>query len=97
MLEFDEWRQFTLETYNERYENLLATIDAIAFQKLDERLLNLLKDKSIAKGTNEIDVTHKSLAEELHSSREVISRLLKQLEKIGKVQLSRNKITVNLD
>jgi len=97
MLDFEEWRQFTLETYNDRYENLLATIDAIAFKKLDERLLNLLKDKSIAKGTNEIEVTHKSLAEELHSSREVISRLLKQLEKIGKVQLSRNKITVKLD
>jgi CRP/FNR family transcriptional regulator len=96
MLDFEEWRQFTLETYNERYENLLATIDAIAFQKLDERLLNLLLDKSIAKGTNEIEVTHKSLAEELHSSREVISRLLKQLEKIGKVKLSRNKIIVNL-
>jgi CRP/FNR family transcriptional regulator len=96
MLDFEEWRQFTVETYNERYENLLATIDAIAFQKLDERLLNLLLDKSIAKGTNEIEVTHKSLAEELHSSREVISRLLKQLEKIGKVKLSRNKIIVNL-
>jgi CRP/FNR family transcriptional regulator len=96
MSDYEEWRQFTLETNNERYENLLATIDAIAFQKLDERLLNLLLDKSIAKGTNEVEVTHKSLAEELHSSREVISRLLKQLEKIGKVQLSRNKITVNL-
>jgi CRP/FNR family transcriptional regulator len=96
MLDFEEWRQFTVETYNERYENLLATIDAIAFQKLDERLLNLLLDKSIAKGTNEIEVTHKSLAEELHSSREVISRLLKQLEKIGKVKLSRNNIIVNL-
>lgn len=94
MLEFEEWRQFTLESYNERYENLLATIDAIAFQKLDERLLNLLQDKSIAVGSTEIEVTHKRLAEELHSSREVISRLLKQLEKIGKVELGRNKVKI---
>lgn len=92
MLEFDEWRQFTLESYNERYENLLATIDAIAFHNLDERLLSLLEDKSIAQGSTELDVTHKKLAEELHSSREVISRLLKQLEKIGKVELGRNKV-----
>ncbi len=92
MLEFEEWRQFTLESYNERYENLLATIDAIAFQKLDERLIGLLRDKSIALGSTSVEVTHKRLAEELHSSREVISRLLKQLEKIGKVRLMRNKV-----
>jgi CRP/FNR family transcriptional regulator len=92
MMAFEEWRQFTLESYNERYENLLETVDAIAFQKLDERLLNLLRDKSIAMGSTEVDVTHKRLAEELHSSREVISRLLKQLEKLGKVKLSRNKV-----
>ncbi len=92
MMDFEEWRQFTLEAYNERYENLLATIDAIAFQKLDERLIGLLRDKSIAMGTTEVEVTHKRLAEELHSSREVISRLLKQLEKLGKVSLRRNKI-----
>jgi hypothetical protein len=54
-LVFEEWRQFTVETNNERYENLVATIGAIAFQKLNERLLNLLLDKSIAKGTNEIE------------------------------------------
>ncbi len=92
MMEFEEWRQFTLESYNDRYENLLATIDAIAFQKLDERLIGLLQDKSIAMGSTEVDITHKRLAEELHSSREVISRLLKQLEKIGKVRLKRNKV-----
>jgi CRP/FNR family transcriptional regulator len=90
MTEFEEWRQFTLEAYNDRYENLLATIDAIAFQKLDERLINLLKDKSIAMGSMKVDITHKKLAEELHSSREVISRLLKQLEKMGKVDHMRN-------
>lgn len=94
MLEFDEWRQFTLQSYNERYENLLETIDAIAFQRLDERLMSLLRDKSIAMGTTEVEVTHKRLAEELHSSREVISRLLKQLEKLEKVKLARNKVVL---
>jgi hypothetical protein len=54
-LVFEERRQLTVETNNERYENLLATIGAITFQKLDERLLNLLLDKSIAKGKNETE------------------------------------------
>ncbi len=92
MMEYEEWRQFTLEAYNDRYENLLATIDAIAFHRLDERLLSLLQDKSIAMGDTEVEVTHKRLAEELNSSREVVSRLLKQLEKIGKVRLKRNRV-----
>jgi len=92
MMEFEEWRQFTLESYNDRYENLLATIDAIAFHKLDDRLLGLLQDKSIALGSTKVEITHKKLAEELHSSREVVSRLLKQLEKVGKVSLQRNQI-----
>lgn len=92
MMKFDNWRSFTLQSYDERYENLLATIDAIAFQKLDERLMHLLEDKSVAMGQTEVEITHKKLAQELHSSREVISRLLKQLEKLGKVKLGRNKV-----
>jgi CRP/FNR family transcriptional regulator len=92
MMKFDNWRSFTLQSYDERYENLIATIDAIAFQKLDERLLQLLADKSIAMGQTQIEITHKKLAQELHSSREVVSRLLKQLEKIGKVRLGRNRV-----
>lgn len=92
MVKFESWRNFTLQTYDERYLNLLATIDAIAFQRLDERLLQLLEDKSIAQGSPSMNITHKGLAEELHSSREVISRLLKQLEKRGKVTLRRNSV-----
>lgn len=97
MMGFDEWRNFTLQAYDERYENLIATIDAIAFQRLDKRLLQFLSDKSIAMGSANLSITHKKLAEEMHSSREVISRLLKQLEKLGKVQLGRNQITLLSD
>lgn len=92
MMKFDNWRDFTLQSYDERYENLLATIDAVAFRQLDERLLQLLQDKAIAQGSTTVDITHRKLAEELHSSREVISRLLKQLEKLNKVKLGRNRV-----
>jgi CRP/FNR family transcriptional regulator len=79
-------------TYQRRFEDLLNAIDEIAFHKLDERLLNLLQRKSKQSKSSTINITHEVLAGELATSREVVSRLLKQLEKIGKVKLSRNKI-----
>ena len=86
------WRQFVFMTYQKRFEDLLGVIDQIAFQKLDERLLGLLNRKSKQCGCSVFNITHEELGQELATSREVISRLLKQLEKIGRVKLSRNKI-----
>jgi CRP/FNR family transcriptional regulator len=77
-----------------RYEELLKTIDGIAFQKLDDRLERALKEKCSSSGTNSLVITHQELANELNSSREVISRLLKQMERKGKVKLGRHKIEV---
>jgi CRP/FNR family transcriptional regulator len=79
-------------TYQRRYEELLQTIDGIAFQKLDDRLLNALKDKSRTQGASLVQTTHQELANELNSSREVVSRVLKQMERRGMVKLGRNKI-----
>ncbi len=92
--EFRSFKHFVLLTYQRRYEELLRTIDGIAFQKLDERLISLLKEKSQSASTQVLNVTHQELAQELNSSREVISRLLKQLERLGKVKLGRNKIEI---
>lgn len=79
-------------TYQKRFEDLLGVIDQIAFQKLDDRLLGLLNRKSKQCGCSVFNITHEELGNELATSREVVSRLLKQLERIGKVRLSRNKI-----
>lgn len=89
---YNDWIVFTLQSYDDRYQNLLSAVDAIAFRKLDQRLADLLRDKAIALGSNELEITHKKLADELNSSREVISRLLKQLEIEGKLKLGRNKV-----
>lgn len=89
---YSTWRQFVFMTYQKRFEDLLGVIDQIAFQKLDERLLGLLNRKSKQCGCTVFNITHEELGNELATSREVVSRLLKQLEKIGKVRLSRNKI-----
>lgn len=86
------WRQFVFMTYQKRFEDLLGVIDQIAFQKLDERLLGLLNRKSKQCRCSVFNITHEELGQELATSREVISRLLKQLERIGRVKLSRNKI-----
>lgn len=92
MTKYNSWKHFVFMTYQKRFEDLLNTIDQIAFHKLDDRLLMLLKKKAKACDCKVLVTTHEELASELATSREVVSRLLKQLEKINKVKLSRNKI-----
>lgn len=70
----------------------METIDAIAFMRLDERILKYLKDQAKLLGTLEILHTHQQIADDLHSSRVVISRLLKQLENKGIIEIHRNKL-----
>jgi CRP/FNR family transcriptional regulator len=96
MIRYTDWKNFVMNTYRKRFEELLNTVDQIAFKKMDERLENYLKEKSIVTKTNEIKITHQEIANDLNSSREVISRLLKQLEKQGKVKLNRLAIDVSL-
>ncbi|KPH13999.1 Crp/Fnr family transcriptional regulator [Chryseobacterium sp. ERMR1:04] len=89
-----EWLDYIFRLYHKRFEELLDIINAIAFKKVDERLLNLLLKKSELSQSKTIIVTHEQLANELGTARVVVSRLLKQLEDMGKVQLGRNKITL---
>lgn len=92
MSKYSSWKQFVFSTYQKRFEDLLGALDQIAFHKLDERLLGLLNRKSKQCGCSVFNITHEELGQELATSREVVSRLLKQLEKLGRVRLSRNKI-----
>jgi CRP/FNR family transcriptional regulator len=96
----DEWtstypsfKSFILKTYQKRFDELLRTIDGIAFHNLDDRLLQLLKQKASLED-HVVIATHHELATQLNSSREVISRILKQMERKGKIQMGRNKITL---
>lgn len=88
------WKNFVLRSYDMRMMELINTIDTIAFKKLDERLLDYLQQKAEVLKTREIPVTHQQIALDLHASREAISRLLKQLEKMHRVELGRNKVTL---
>jgi CRP/FNR family transcriptional regulator len=69
-------------------------VDAIAFKKLDERILDFVKNKAKLSNSKVINLTHEQIANELGSARVVVSRLLKQLESEGVVELGRNKITL---
>ena len=91
---YSSWKNFMMNTYRMRYEELLSTIDSIAFMKMDERLWKFLLDRKVLTESFELHITHQEIADALHSTREVISRLLKTLEKEGKIELGRNKITI---
>lgn len=91
---YPDWTEFILVLYHKRFEELLETVNEIAFQKIDERIMKLLIKKTDLNHSQEIVTTHQQIADELGTSREVVSRLLKQLEKEGKIVLSRNRITI---
>lgn len=90
--EYPDWVAFILYLYHKRFEELLEIVNDVAFHKIDERILHLLKKKANLNHQPEIITTHQQIADELGTSREVVSRLLKQLEKEGEIKLSRNKI-----
>jgi CRP/FNR family transcriptional regulator len=91
---FRNWKDFIMMAYDHRIMELVQTIDSIAFMRMDERLAKYLEEKAAATGMKVITSTHQEIAWDLNASREAISRLLKQLEKRGVIQLGRNRITL---
>lgn len=88
------WMSFVFESYNNRFKELLEAIDSLAFSNMHDRIHRYLKDKVLVARSTELDVTHQEIANDLHSSRVVISRLLKSMENEGKIKISRNKLEV---
>lgn len=92
LVKYPTWKSFVMKTIRNRFNELLRTIDQIAFQKLDERLIYYLKEKSKTTGSSVINASHEQIAGDLATSRAVISRLLKKLENDKKVLLYRNQV-----
>ena len=90
MSRYPSWKQFVMQTFQNRFRELVDTVDSIAFLKLDERLIKFFIDRYKKTKATSYSGTHQDLAVQLNTSREVVSRLLKKLEKDGKVKLSRN-------
>lgn len=94
MSKYKSWYQFVIETYRSRFDELLNTLDNVAFRSMDERLEFYLKRAQEVTSSSIIEISHQQIADELNSSREVISRLLKKMEQRGKVRLNRNSIEI---
>ena len=92
--EFPEWTDFIFTLYQKRFEELLEVVNSIAFQKVDARLLHLLRQKSILFQSKQISVTHQQLADELGITREAVSRVLKKMEREELIALARNQISL---
>jgi CRP/FNR family transcriptional regulator len=92
MRDYRSWYYFVLETYRSRFEEVLHVIDSIAFKSMDERLEFHLRRHAEQYKSRQLNLTHQQIADDLNSSREVISRLLKKMEKDGKLVLNRNSI-----
>lgn len=92
LCKYPSWKSYIMRSFNERFLELLKSIESIAFHKLDERLISYLKEKQRLSGSSVIKASHYLIADELHTSRVVVSRLLKQLENNKKIILYRNEI-----
>ncbi len=97
LCKYPSWKNYVMRSFNERFIELLKSIESIAFHKLDERLIAYLKEKKRLSGSSVIKASHNTIADELATSRVVISRLLKQLENNRKIILYRNEIKLMPD
>ncbi|MDG1147496.1 MAG: Crp/Fnr family transcriptional regulator [Crocinitomicaceae bacterium] len=88
------WMAFVFESYNNRFNEMLEAIDSLAFSNMHDRLYKYLKNKVMVNKLTVLEATHQEIAYDLHTSRVVISRLLKSLENEKKVKLFRNKLEV---
>jgi CRP/FNR family transcriptional regulator len=92
LCKYPSWKNYIMRSFNDRFVELLKSIESIAFHKLDDRLIAYLKEKQRLTGSSVIKASHYLIADELATSRVVVSRLLKQLENDGKLLLYRNEI-----
>jgi CRP/FNR family transcriptional regulator len=94
---YPSWKNYIMRSFNIRFLELLKSIESIAFHKLDDRLIAYLKEKQRMSGSSVIKSSHYQIADELATSRVVISRLLKHLENDGKLILYRSEIKLLAD
>lgn len=93
-MRYEEWKMFINRTYSERFAELMQVIDLIAFSNMDSQLLHYLRERSKAVNTSTLFITHQEIADEMHTHREAISRLLRNMEQKKLVRLGRNTIEI---
>jgi len=89
---YPEWKTFVNSTYGARFAELIEVIDLIAFSNMDKQVLHYLQERAKATGARILNITHQQIADELHTHREAISRLLRTMEQKNMLRLGRNTI-----
>jgi CRP/FNR family transcriptional regulator len=92
---FDQWKGFILSSLEQRFSEMLHVVDNLAFHSVQDRLFDLLKEKQRLHESSSLHITHQELADALNTSREVVSRMLKQMEREGMLELHRNQIKMH--
>jgi CRP/FNR family transcriptional regulator len=95
LAKYKSWRHFIIDSYHMRLIEMVESIDSLAFMKLDDRLHKYLTDKVKIMENTTLIITHQEIADDIHTSRVVVSRLLKILEKEGKIKIRRNRIIID--
>ena len=94
LAKYKTWRYFIIDSYHFRLIEMVESIDGLAFKQMNERILKYLSDKAKVNHNVLLEITHQQIANDLNTSRVVITRLIKQLQTEGKLIASRNKIKV---
>ncbi|MBS1530348.1 MAG: Crp/Fnr family transcriptional regulator [Bacteroidetes bacterium] len=94
---YPEWKTYINSTYGSRFAELIEVIDLIAFNNMDKQVLHYLRERSRASRSSILQITHQEIADELHTHREAISRLLRTMEQKNIVRLGRNTIKLLQD
>ncbi len=94
MVKYKSWRGFVLDSYNVRLNEMLDAIDNLAFNNMEDRLIKYLRDKVYVTKDSKLHITHFQIANDLHSSRVVVSRLMKKLENQGIINQHRNYVEI---
>lgn len=92
---YETWRHFIIDSYHMRLIEMVESIDSLAFMRLDDRLYKYLTDKVKIMRNNTLIITHQEIADDINTSRVVVSRLLKKLENEGKIKIRRNRIIID--
>ncbi|PSR12960.1 MAG: Crp/Fnr family transcriptional regulator [Bacteroidetes bacterium] len=92
MSQYQSWKNFIMTSYDNRLLEMVKVIDSIAFNNMDTRLQDYLLARQASTGSATIQATHQEIANDLNASREAVSRMLKKMENMGKVELGRNQV-----
>ena len=94
LVKYQTWRHFIIDTYHFRLLEMVKSIDSLAFMNLKSRIWQYLTDKARVTQNNKLVITHQEIAQDLNSKREVVTRIIKQLEQEGIVDYTRNKVKI---